>query len=416
MNKLEGFLNDKLIPLLEKLSGYRWIRAMRDGLIAISTVTIIASVFVVLAYIPFEGWQNLIAPVKNVIAVPGDYGMGIISLIVSATMAISFAKYYELDSMTNAALSLFAFIICNVKDYSMTTEYFGATGMFLGIICAIYTTFVNYTFKKNGWTIKMPEGVPEVIADVFQALIAGFVVLITFWLIVIVFNIDLVRIIEIILSPLTGLLNNAWGVGLLVGMMCFMWVVGLHESLFYGIIDSVGLANIAANSAAFAAGQEIPYVFTTPFLGFNLWLGGSGGTLGLAILLLLSKSKSLKALGRVAAPSTFFQVNEPITFGVPIVFNPILAIPYVLGPAVLAVITFYLMQFNIIGRTVVETSCQVPPILYAWFATAGDIRAVIWYCIEIVISVLMYLPFFKAFEKRRLVEEEQGLFDDLELE
>lgn len=209
-------------------------------------------------------------------------------------------------------------------------------------------------------------------------------------------------------------MNNAWGVGLVVGLMCLMWVIGLHESLFYGVVQSVGLANLAANTAALLAGEPIPYVFTESFLGFNLWLGGSGGTLGLCILLLLSKSKSLKALGRIAAPATFFQVNEPITFGVPIVFNPILAIPYVLFPAFAAVATFYLMEFNIIGRTVVATSCQVPPILYAWFATNGDIRATIWYCIEIVLSILMYLPFFKAFEKKRIKEEELGEFADLE--
>lgn len=412
---MNNFIEEKLIPTLEKVSGYRWIRAMRDGLIAISTVTIIASVFVVLAYIPFEGWQNLIAPVKSIIAVPGDYGMGIISLLTSMTMAIAFAKYYELDSLTNAALSVFAFALCNVKEYTLTSDYFGATGMFLAIICAIVTSMVNYTFKKNGWTIKMPDGVPEVIADVFQALLAGFVIIILFWVIVIALNIDIVAIIETLVSPLTALLNNAWGAGLMIGLMCLMWVIGLHESLFYGVIDAVAYSNIAANAAALAAGKEIPYVFTESFLGFNLWLGGSGGTLGLCILLLFSKSKSLKALGRVAAPATFFQVNEPITFGVPIVFNPILAIPYVLGPAVLAVITYYLMDFNIIGKTVVATSCQVPPILYAWFATNGDVRAVIWYCIEIVLSVLIYLPFFKAFEKKRLVEEAEGKFDDLDL-
>lgn len=175
MSKMETFLNDKLIPVLDRISGYRWLRALRDGLIVISSITIVAAIFVVVAYIPFEWWQNFIAPMQSLIAIPGDIGMGSISLVVAFTMAISFAKYYELDIATNSAMSVYAFLLCNIKEGALSTDYFGAKGMFLAIAVAVFTTFVNYQFRKHGWTIKMPDGVPEVIAEVFQALLAGFV-------------------------------------------------------------------------------------------------------------------------------------------------------------------------------------------------------------------------------------------------
>ena len=277
-----------------------------------------------------------------------------------------------------------------------------------------HTTLVNYQFRKHGWTIKMPDGVPEVVSEVFQSLIAGTVVIATVWLVTCVCGININNVITTALTPLQALLNNAWGIGLIVFLMCLLWCIGLHESLFYGVVYPVALANMALNTTAFLANEAAPTIFTQQFFGFNLWLGGSGGTLGLCILLCTSKSRSLKALGRIAAPATVFQINEPITFGVPVVFNPILAIPYCVFPAVAAVSTYYLMQFNIIGRTVAAVSLQTPPILFPYLATGGDIPATIWYCVLIVLSILMYLPFFKVYEKKRIDDEKAGAFSEID--
>lgn len=411
---MKKFFNDKLIPALDKFSGYPWVLAMRAGIVPTTLITIIASVFVVLAVLPINAYQEFIAPFKTIIALPGDIGMGCVALVITVGISSSFAKAYKLDPTSNNAIALFAFLLTQIEDGALVTTNFGAKGLFLGIAVALYTTFVNYQFKKRGWTIKMPDGVPEVVMEVFQAILAGSVVIITIWLLTCVLGLNINTLITTALMPLQALLSNAWGVGLVVFLMCLMWCIGLHESLFYGFVYPVALANMAANTAAFLAGEPAPAILTQQFLGFCLWLGGSGGTLGLCILLCTSKSKSLKALGRIAAPATVFQINEPITFGVPVVFNPILSIPYCLFPALAAVSTYYLMELNIIGRTVAAVSLQIPPFIFPYLTTGGDIPATIWYCILVVISILMYLPFFKIYEKRRLEDEKAGMFDEIE--
>lgn len=411
---MKKFFNDKLLPFLDELSGKPWVLAMRAGLIPLTLITTIASVFVIITSIPVPAYQNAIAAVKPYINVAGNIGMGCSAIVVTVGISTAFAKAYDLDTVTNNAIALYAFLITQVKDGALITTYFGSKGLFLGIVVALFTTFINYQFKSRGWTIKMPEGVPDVVVQVFQSMIAGFVVVTVIWVLTVVLGIDLNTILTTVLSPLSGLLNSAIGVAIVVFLMCLMWCIGLHESLFYGFVYPIAEANMAANAEAFlagATGAAIPFVFTKAFLCFCLWLGGSGGTLGLEILLLTSKSKSLKSLGKIAAPSSLFQVNEPITFGVPVVFNPILSIPYCLFPAVAAFLTYTLMDLNIIGRTIAMASAQIPPIIWAYFATGGNIPAIIWYCIEIVISVLMYLPFFKVYEARRLKDEAEGKFE-----
>lgn len=411
---MSSFLNEKLLPGLEKFSGFPWVLALRAGIVPTTLVTIISSIFVVIAGIPFEPYQNFIAPVKDIIAIPGNIGMGCVALIITVGISSSFAKAYKIDQMSNNAIAIFAFLLTQLEDGVLVTTNFGAKGLFLGMTVSLFTTLVNYQFRKHGWTIKMPDGVPEVVSEVFQSLIAGTVVIATVWLVTCVCGININNVITTALTPLQALLNNAWGIGLIVFLMCLLWCIGLHESLFYGFVYPVALANMALNTTAFLANEAAPTIFTQQFFGFNLWLGGSGGTLGLCILLCTSKSRSLKALGRIAAPATVFQINEPITFGVPVVFNPILAIPYCVFPAVAAVSTYYLMQFNIIGRTVAAVSLQTPPILFPYLATGGDIPATIWYCVLIVLSILMYLPFFKVYEKKRIDDEKAGAFSEID--
>lgn len=134
-------------------------------------------------------------------------------------------------------------------------------------------------------------------------------------------------------------------------------------------------------------------------------IGGTGSTLGLVIAMLRSKSKVYKSLGKMALPSGIFGINEPVIFGFPIVMNPLMMIPFVLTPMILGTLTYILMYFNIIGRVVFTVPWTIPPIIGPYLATNGNIPAAIWSACTIVISYLIYLPFFKQAEKIQLALE-----------
>lgn len=127
--------------------------------------------------------------------------------------------------------------------------------------------------------------------------------------------------------------------------------------------------------------------------------------MGLVLAMLISKSRYYKSLGRMSIGPAIFCINEPVIFGVPIVFNPLMMLPLIITPMVLCSCSYLLMDFNIIARPVFQIPWTMPPILNAYFATAGNIPAAIWSGCMVIMSTLIYFPFFKMMERNQLAAE-----------
>lgn len=188
-----------------------------------------------------------------------------------------------------------------------------------------------------------------------------------------------------------------------------LWCVGIHGE---SVLNAVGLpiftTYITANSEAFLAGQTIPHITATGFIPCFVSLGGAGATLGLVLLMCRSKEKSYSALGKMALPAGIFNINESITFGFPIVMNPVMMISFVLVDVVLVIGTYLVMFFNLIARPVSLVPWIMPPVLGAYLCTGGNIPAAIWAAGGFAISVLIYYPFFKIAENMRMKELENN--------
>ena len=133
-----------------------------------------------------------------------------------------------------------------------------------------------------------------------------------------------------------------------------------------------------------------------------IFIGGGGATLPLVFLMMRSKDKGFRSLGKLCLAPGIFQINEPVVFGVPLVMNPLMMIPYVLVTEFLTITTYGLMYFNIISRPFVNVPWTMPPVLTQYFMTGGDIRAAIWGVISIFIAGAIYYPFFKVMERQEL--------------
>lgn len=160
--------------------------------------------------------------------------------------------------------------------------------------------------------------------------------------------------------------------------------------------------------AAYAAGSavtELPNILVEPFWWTFMMIGGSGATFGLAFCALFSKSKQLRTVGKLGIVPAFFNINEPIIFGMPIMFNPTLFLPFVICPVLNGVVAYAAMALGIVGRCFVYPSwnmfCPIAAIL-----STMDWKAVVLCVGLIVIDVLIYLPFFKAYEKKKIAEEQ----------
>ena len=110
----------------------------------------------------------------------------------------------------------------------------------------------------------------------------------------------------------------------------------------------------------------------------------------------------MRTLGKLSLPASIFEINEPIVFGVPMVLNPVLMIPYTLCNTLLALIAYLLMYFDVIGRPVVAVPWTTPPILMQYLTSGGDWRAAVYGVFALLVSGAIYYPFFKMLEKQRL--------------
>ena len=204
------------------------------------------------------------------------------------------------------------------------------------------------------------------------------------------------------MRPLSIGLNNVFGVMLLVFLIQLLWWFGIHgDATLSPIFLPVALQNLTDNAAAYGAGEPIPYVFTETFLGNFLLMSGSGITVGLVILMLFSKSKRYRQLGKIALPPTIFGINEPVTFGTPIVYNPILFVPYVIGPTILTFFIYKAFEIGLVPRAIIQAPGYTP-FLFQGYLMNLSVRSIILQLIIVVASVFMYLPFFKVLEKEEL--------------
>ena len=169
--------------------------------------------------------------------------------------------------------------------------------------------------------------------------------------------------------------------------------------------------SIAENMDAFQAGtnaHQLPNIFTEQFLQWFVWIGGAGATLSLVVLFLFSKSEYLRSLGKLSLLPGLFNINEPIIFGAPIVMNPILGLPFILAPLVTTTLSYILTVTNVVPMMTARLPFTVISPIAAWISTNWSIMAGILVIINFFISLAIYYPFFKVFEKQQLAREQEA--------
>lgn len=425
MNGFAQAIETKIMPFANKIGNQRHMVAIRKGIIATMPLVIVGSFFTILLNIPVDSIAALIEPYREVLDVPFRYTVGFMALYATFGIASSLARSYKLDTLTAGILATMSFLITaapptrvfeNVEDVINAGRYLnianlGSGSLFGSIVTAIVSVEIYRFFLEKKITIKMPEGVPPEVSNSFTALIPGAVILVLFWVIRHVFGFDLNGFLSNILMPLKGVLagNSLFGGLLTVFLICFFWVLGIHGPAIMGpVIRPFWDMSIAENMDAFAAGtsaHDLPNIFTEQFLQWFVWIGGAGTTLALVILFMFSKSKYLRSLGRLSFLPGIFNINEPMIFGAPIVMNPVLAIPFIGAPLITTTLSYFATVSGMIPRMAARLGFAMPAPIAAWMSTDWSIMAAVLVIVNFLITLAIYYPFFKAFEKQQLQKE-----------
>lgn len=401
------FIESKVIPVLIQIGENKILVAVRNGIALTLPFTITGSLFLIIANLPIPGWSEWLGPYADKISAPVAVTFGAIGLISAIGISYNLAKEYKLNAITCCIVTLVVFLLAQLNDkYQLNVDNLGAAGLFSAIILAVLTVQIIRWFVSRNIVIKLPDGVPPAVAQSFASLIPAAVTITLIWLIRVMLNFDINSFFTLIFSPLVSGLGSLPGMLVLIFLISLLWCCGIHgDNVLSGITSPIFLKYIAENTQAYLNHQPIPHITADGFYIVFMCIGGTGATLGLVLAMLRSRSKMYKSVGKLSLPSAIFCINEPVIFGCPIVFNPLLMIPFTLTPMILCISTYSLMYFDIIGRPVLQIPWTMPPVFAAWFMTGGNIPAVIWSLCTIAISIAIYFPFFKLLERQQLEKE-----------
>jgi PTS system cellobiose-specific IIC component len=342
---------------------------------------------------------------------------GVMALISSFGIANSLVKQYKLDGNVAGVISLCSFLIVTplTEDGGINMAFMGSKGLFVAIIIGLTVGEIFRKLVEANIVIKMPEGVPPAVSRSFVALIPASICLTLFWIIRLLVgyfgNTNVHDLIGTILGvPLTYVGGGFVGGLFAVIFTGLFWSVGiLGWDIVQSVLNPVWLQMLDENRVAFQAGQEVPHILNTTFFNVFVWMGGSGSIIGLAILLMFfSKSQRNKELGKLGFAPNIFNISEPIMFGLPVVMNPLILIPFTITPIVIYMVSYFAMATGLVAKTAgVLVPWTMPPILGGYLATGGHISGAILQLVCLFISVAIYYPFFKMLDTQYYKEEKQ---------
>lgn len=440
-NKAFAFLEKYLMGPMGKIASFRIVRGIMAAGMATIPFVIVGSMFLVFNILPqtfpFLGgfFDNTFFRISDLYMLANKATMGILALYFGLVLGYEYTKIFadeeglNLNPLNGALLSLFAFFMTipelALKDgklsliekmddnntiingWGMVSDgvgRMGATGIFTAILMSILAVQLYRLCVKRNWIIKMPEGVPEGVSRSFTALVPAFVVAIS----VIVINgilvslgTDIFKMVAIPFGFVVNLTNSWLGLMVIYFIMHALWIVGIHgATIVTGFLTPIVLTNLQSN----VNGASIP--FAGEFQNAFVMIGGSGATLGLCIFIAFyAKSEQLKVLGKASLAPSLFNINEPLIFGLPIVYNPFLAIPFFLAPMVSATIGYWTIKLGIVEAIIAQMPWPTPGGVGAFISTGGDYMALLVALLCIFISFLIWLPFIKMYDNKLAAEE-----------
>ncbi|MGX7030100.1 PTS sugar transporter subunit IIC [Vagococcus zengguangii] len=424
LDKFTAFIETNLAGPMAKLANQRHLRAIRDGIIATLPLIIIGSFFLIVAFPPLpESWgiTQFLQENAATILLPYRMTMYIMSLYATFGIGASLSKTYGLDVISGGILATIAFLLTFVPvnipaeaadaagavGFVLPMANLGGGGMFVAIITSIIAVEIYRIMDKSKFKITMPEQVPPSVARSFESLTPTLVVILGMATITYFLGFDWHTAIAKVVTPLVSAADSLPSVLLLIFLITFFWVFGIHGvSIIGSVARPLWLQLLDGNTAAQAAGETLPNIAAEPFFQWFIWIGGSGCTIGLAILLaFVAKSKYGSKLGKAVIMPSIFNINEPVIFGVPIVLNPVLMIPFMITPMICATIAWFVTKAGLVNPVTVTAPWTLPGPIGAFLATGGDWRAAVLNIVLIIVSVICYYPFVKIYDRNELAKE-----------
>ncbi|MDT2472546.1 PTS sugar transporter subunit IIC [Enterococcus avium] len=422
-------LNDLLSPFAAKIGNQRHLKAISSGMMFGLPFIVIGSFFLIFANPPINidqynpatanffmkfmaGWKDFAVANYDLITAPYNLTMGIIGLISVFGIAFSLASEYKINPAMNGMVAsvIFLMVCTPVKEGNINLNYLGTNGLFVAIIIGLLVVEVNRIFEVKNIKLKLPDTVPPMVATFINTLVPLLTNIILFYGINLIFLVTTKKIfpetVMDILTPATNIAGSLGGFLLIVTLGNVLWLFGINgSSIIFPIVFTLGMAQTGLNAEQMSNGETMTHLMNLQMFRISV-LGGAGGTLGLILLMMRSKVSEYRTIGKLSLIPGICSINELVIFGLPIVFNPILAIPFLITPIVSLLLTYFAQSVGLIGVGFIVDPSFTPFFAQAYLSSM-DWRNIVFCLVLILISSVIYYPFFKVMEnnKTKLVDE-----------
>ncbi len=408
------WLQYKFSPAVENFMMKPWIAGFSEGII--KCLPFILTGALVFFYEALASWVSFLPSITFVrtytfqllglLAAFNIAGQIMVKLrhrnyqIVAGLTAVC-ADFMAVKGATNAETGL----------YELSYSRLGPSGILLGMVIGLYVAVIFHLVSKIKF-FKDDSSVPTFVQEWVKNIIPIFLTTLILGTIVISYNVDILPIILKIFAPLQNVAQTLPGFIAHNTIMSLFYGLGVSGWTFSGINNAISIPAQEANLAALAAGQTAQYINVTEIRsGIGLInMGGIGATLALNVMFLFSRSKKLKTLGKVCIGPGLFSINEPILYGAPMVYNPILLVPMVLNSIIGSILVFVIFKAGLLNYPNVSLpGVGTLPVIAGTVMLTGDFRGILWWFVFFAIYALVYYPFFKVFEKSVLEKEKEAL-------
>ncbi len=424
MDQLMDKIGDAIAPIATKMTSNRYLSAIKEGFFGSTPILIAGSIFLLFTSLPFTGYSDFMAGIfgegwMDFFYLPYQASFNLMSIYVVVGMGRSLAAYYKVDTKLAIALSFVGIFVLTPLLYAedgskgMPLDNFAAKGLFVCMIATAISIEIYRFCVQKGITIKMPDSVPKNVSNAFAAVIPAFAIILLFDVLRTIFAMTDYGsaqsfIFTILQQPLQSLGGTLPATVIALLVEAVIWCFGIHgSSIVSSVMNPIWYALSAENLAAVEAGVAMPNIVNYQFISFFVKIGGVGATLSLTLLCLFaSKSNQYKALGKLGIGSSLFNINEPIVFGFPIVLNPMMMIPFVLANLTVGVVTYLAIWSGLVPYINGVNLPYTIPVIISGFMLCGW-RGAILQVVLLILTGLIYYPFFKAQDKQAYAQEQE---------
>lgn len=408
MKKIMNWLSNSFAPKMNKICSNPWIDTLSSTMMKVLPFILTGSL--IFFYNVFRSYLDFL-PDLSVIS---NFSFGLLGLIISFLCANQAMKKLGLSRYEiSAGIVSLAVFLMYIKPtftaeglFQVDYSRMGPTGILVGVIAGMFTAVIFNLYSKLH-VLENNTSLPDFVSEWINNVIPITTTLAVSMILCFNFDMDIFAIILKVFQPISSFGQTLPGFILLCFLPAFFYTMGISTWLFGAITTPIFLAGIVENINAVEAGGVAINIVTseTVFTAALITMGGVGATLCLNILMLKAKSRKLNVMGKICIGPSIFNINEPLMFGAPVVFNPLLMVPMWINSIVAPIIVWISMRsgFLNIPSKMIQVG-QIPAPISSVMITE-DFRAIFVYIILFVVYMAIWYPFFKVYDKQCLEEE-----------